>query len=139
LVAKSPITLEIFKSRTRGAFFKILAFQSGRKYRLKQLEPESQTPLPNSEPDRTVAAPFGLIPLAVPYEDSPPEARILNAVAVGLVREGRNDIALELGIPKADFTRALRSLKNEGAIYVGAGGKYRLSFHTSNFPNIVAK
>jgi hypothetical protein len=116
-----------------------LAFQSGRKYRLKQLEPESQTPLPNSETDRPFAAPFGLIPLAVPYEDSPPEARILNAVAVGLVREGRNDVALELGIPKADFTRALRSLKNEGAIYVGAGGKYRLSFHTSNFPNIVAK
>ena len=116
-----------------------MAFQGGRKYRLKQLEPESQTPLPNSEPDRTFAAPFGLIPLAVPYEDSPPEARILNAVAVGLVREGRNDIAPELGITKADFARALRSLKNEGAIYVGASGKYRLSFHTSNFPNIVAK
>ena len=106
---------------------------------MKQLEPESQTPLPNSDPDRAIAAPFGLIPLAVPYEDSPPEARILNAVAVGLVREGRNDVAPELGISKADFARALRSLKNEGAIHVGAGGRYQLSFHTSNFPNIVAK
>lgn len=106
---------------------------------MKQLEPENQTPLPNSESERAFAAPFGLIPLAVPYEDSPPEARILNAVAVGLVREGRNEVALELGITKADFTRALRSLKNDGAVYVGSGGKYRLSFHTSNFPNIVAK
>jgi len=79
------------------------------------------------------------MPLAVPYEDSPPEVRILNAVASGLVREGRNEIAPELGIPKADFIRALRSLKNDGTIYVGAGGRYRLSFHTSNFPNIVAK
>ena len=106
---------------------------------MKQLEPENQTPLPNSESERAFAAPFGLIPLAVPYEDSPPEARILNAVAVGLVREGRNDVALELGITKADFTRALRSLKNDGAVYVGSGGRYRLGFHTSNFPNIVAK
>ena len=106
---------------------------------MKQLEPENQTPLPNLESERAFAAPFGLIPLAVPYEDSPPEARILNAVAVGLVREGRNEVALELGITKADFTRALRSLKNDGAVYVGSGGKYRLSFHTSNFPNIVAK
>ena len=106
---------------------------------MKQLEPESQTPLPNSESDRQFSAPFGLIPLAVPYEDSPPEARILNAVATGLVREGRNDVALELGITKTDFVRALRSLKNDGAIHVGSGGKYRLSFHTSNFPNIVAK
>ena len=139
MVEKFQITLEIFKSGTQGPNFNILAFQSGRKYRLKQLEPESQTPLPNSEPDRAFAAPFGLIPLAVPYEDSPPEARILNAIAVGLVREGKNDVAPELGIPKSDFARVLRSLKNEGAIYVGAGGKYRLSFHTSNFPNIVAK
>jgi len=139
LVEKFQITLEIFKSGTQGGNFNILAFQGGRKYRLKQLEPESQTPLPNSEPVRALAAPFGLIPLAVPYEDSPPEARILNAIAVGLVREGKNDVAPELGIPKSDFARVLRSLKNEGAIYVGAGGKYRLSFHTSNFPNIVAK
>jgi len=116
-----------------------LVFQSGRKYRLRQLEPEDQNPLPNQQPDRPFAAPFGLMPLAVPYEDSPPEVRILNAIASGLVREGRNDIASELGIPKTDFARALRSLKNEGTIYVGAGGRYRLSFHTSNFPNIVAK
>jgi DNA-binding IclR family transcriptional regulator len=79
------------------------------------------------------------MPLVVPYEDSPPEVRILNAVAAGLVVEGRNDVAPELGMLKADFARVLRSLKNDGAIYVGAGGKYRLSFHTSNFPNIVAK
>jgi len=116
-----------------------LVFQGGRKYRLKQLEPEDQNPLPNQQPDRPFAAPFGLMPLAVPYEDSPPEVRVLNAVAAGLVFEGRNDVAPELGVSKMDFNRALRSLRNEGAIYVGAGGKYRLSFHTSNFPNIVAK
>ena len=106
---------------------------------MRQLEPEDQTPLPNQQPDRPFAAPFGLMPLAVPYEDSPPEVRILNAVAAGLVFEGRNDAAPGLGVSKADFTRALRLLKNDGVIYVGAGGKYRLSFHTSNFPNIVAK
>jgi hypothetical protein len=129
----------MFKSEPQARSSNTLELQSGRKYRLKQLEPESQTPLPNLQPERGFAAPFGLMPLTVPYEDSPPEARILNAVAAGLVVEGRSDIALELGIPKTDFTRALRSLKNEGAIYVGPGGRYRLSFHTSNFPNIVAK
>jgi DNA-binding IclR family transcriptional regulator len=79
------------------------------------------------------------MPLAVPYEDSPPEVRILNAVAAGLVFEGRSNTVLELGMSKADFARALRSLKNDGVIYVGTGGKYRLSFHTSNFPNIATK
>jgi DNA-binding IclR family transcriptional regulator len=79
------------------------------------------------------------MPLAVPYEDSPPEARVLNAVVAGLVFEGRNDVAAELGLPKMDFARAIRSLKSDGAIYAGAGGRYRLSFHTSNFPNIVTK
>lgn len=79
------------------------------------------------------------MPLAVPYEDSPPEVRILNAVAAGLVFEGRKDVASELGMPKTDFMRALRLLRNDGAIFIGAGGRYRLNFHTSNFPNIVAK
>jgi DNA-binding IclR family transcriptional regulator len=79
------------------------------------------------------------MPLAVPYEDSPPEVRILNAVAAGLVFEGRSNAAPELGMSKVDFARALRSLKNDGVIYVGTGGKYRLSFHTSNFPNIATK
>lgn len=106
---------------------------------MRQLEPEEQSPLPSQQLDRPFAAPFGLMPLAVPYEDSPPEVRILNAVTAGLVFEGRSDAATGLGISKTDFTRALRSLKNDGAIYVGAGGKYRLSFHTSNFPNIVTK
>jgi len=106
---------------------------------LKQLEPEDQNSVPNQQPERQFVAPFGLMPLAVPYEDSPPEVRILNAVAAGLVFEGRNDVALGLGVSKMDFSRALRSLKNDGAIFVGAGGRYRLSFHTSNFPNIVAK
>jgi hypothetical protein len=79
------------------------------------------------------------MPLAVPYEDSPPEVRILNAVAAGLVFEGRSNTVLELGMSRADFARALRSLKNDGVIYVGTGGKYKLSFHTSNFPNIATK
>jgi hypothetical protein len=129
----------MFKKRPQSWHFRILAFQSGRKYRLRQLEPEDRTPLPNQQPARSFAAPFGLMPLAVPYEDSPPELRILNAVAAGLVFEGRSNIASELGMPKTDFTRVLRLLKNDGAIYVGAGGRYRLSFHTSNFPNIVLK
>lgn len=113
--------------------------QSGRKYRLRQLEPEDQTPPLDQQPLRPFAAPFGLMPLAVPHEDSPPEVRILNAVAAGLLFEGRSDVARELGMSRTDFARALRSLKNDGAIHVGAGGRYRLSFNTSNFPNIVAK
>jgi hypothetical protein len=106
---------------------------------LKQLEPEDQIALPDQQPQRLLVAPFGLIPLAVPYEDCPPEVRILNAVVSGLVFEGRSKTAPELGMSKVDFARVLRSLKNDGVIYVGPGGRYRLSFHTSNFPNIVTK
>lgn len=79
------------------------------------------------------------MPLAVPYEDSPLEARVLNAVAAGLVTEGRTAIAATLEMQKADFVRVLRVLKSEGMIHVGAGGRYVLSFRTSNFPNIITK
>ena len=79
------------------------------------------------------------MPLAVPYEDSPPEARVLNAVAAGLVFEGRNTIAPALGMQKSEFGRVLRLLKNEGMIHVGVGGRYVLGFPTSNFPNIITK
>lgn len=53
--------------------------------------------------------------------------------------EGRSHNAEELGMTKAEFTRALKSLRASGAIYTGPGGRYRLSFNTSNFPNIAAK
>ena len=103
------------------------------------MDPYDQSLFQDQRSDRPFVTPFGLIPLTVPYEDSPPEARVLNAVVAGLVFEGRPDIALGLGMPKTDFVRVLRSLRNDGAIYVGANGRYRLSFRTSNFPNIVAK
>ena len=82
---------------------------------------------------------FGLMPLAVPYDDSPPELRVLNAVAAGLLFEGRTHASPDLGLSKPEFARVLRSLKANGAIHVGAGGRYRLSFNTANFPGVVAK
>ena len=80
-----------------------------------------------------------MLPLAVPYDDSPPELRVLNAVALGLLYENTSNGAQELGMSKLDLNRVLRSLKNNGAIYAGATGKYRLSFRTSNFPGIVVR
>jgi DNA-binding IclR family transcriptional regulator len=79
------------------------------------------------------------VPLVVPYEDSPPELRILNTISAGLLFEGRNDKAEELGMTKSEFSRVLRFLKTSGAIYAGPGGRYRLSFNTSNFPNVAAR
>jgi DNA-binding IclR family transcriptional regulator len=77
--------------------------------------------------------------LAVPYEDSPPEMRVLNAVAAGLLYEGRTNVAPDLGLSKQEFSRVLRSLRTNGAVHIGAGGRYRLSFNTSNFPGIFAR
>ncbi len=79
------------------------------------------------------------MPLVVPYEDSPLELRILNAVCAGLLFEGRNDRAEEMGMTKVEFARALRSLRSSGAIYAGPGGRYRLTFNTSNFPNVASR
>ena len=84
-------------------------------------------------------AAFGLVPLVVPYEDSPPELRILNRISAGLLFEGRTGAAEELGMTKPEFARALRSLRTSGAIYAGPGGRYRLGFNTSNFPNVVSR
>ena len=95
--------------------------------------------LPSQQPPKPLVAAFGLVPLAVPYEDSPPELRILNTISAGLLFEGRRENAEELGMSKSEFARALRSLRTSGAIYVGPGGRYRLGFSTSNFPDIVAR
>ena len=40
---------------------------------------------------------------------------------------------------KSEFSRALKSLRTSGAIYVGPGGRYRLSFSTANFPNVASR
>ena len=79
------------------------------------------------------------MPLVVPYEDSPPELRILNMISAGLLFEGRFDRTEELGMTKPEFSRLVRSLKASGAIYAGPGGRYRLGFSTSNFPNVAAR
>lgn len=79
------------------------------------------------------------MPLVVPYEDSPPELRVLNMISAGLVFEGRSDRAEELGMTRPEFSRLVRSLKASGAIYAGPGGRYRLSFSKSNFPNVAAR
>ena len=112
---------------------------SGREDRMRQLERESQLPSEYQQRQRTSVAVFGLMPLAVPYDDSPPELRVLNAVAAGLLFEGRTRATPDLGLSKPEFARVLRSLKANGAIHVGAGGRYRLSFSTANFPGIVAR
>ena len=110
---------------------------SGRKDRLRQIEPEGE--LPSHQPLKPLGAAFGLVPLVVPYEDSPPEIRILNVISAGLLFDGRSEKAEELGMTKSEFSRALRSLKASGAIYAGPGGRYRLSFSKSNFPNVAAR
>jgi len=101
------------------------------------LEPEGE--LPENPSPRQLHAAFGLLPLVVPYEDSPPELRILNTVSAGLLFEGRGQNAEELGMTKSEFSRALKSLRTSGAIYVGPGGRYRLSFSTANFPNVASR
>ena len=116
-----------------------LVFQSGRKHRLRQLEPDDQLPPEFEQPRGRFPTAFGLMPLAVPYDDSPPELRILNAISAGLLFEGRREPIQELGLTKPEFVRALRALKTTGAIHVGPGGRYRISFDTSNFPNITLR
>ncbi len=82
---------------------------------------------------------FGLIPLTTPYADSDPELRVLNAVARGLLFERMKEPARELEMTKSEYSRSLRSLKSDKLIYIGSDGKYRLTFGTANFPNIVAR
>ncbi len=82
---------------------------------------------------------FGLVPLPTPYSESDPDHRILNAVARGLLFERMKEPAAEFQLSKVEFNRTLRSLKNDGLIYVGMDGKYRLTFGTANFPNLIAR
>ncbi|MDA4131465.1 MAG: hypothetical protein OK457_11900 [Thaumarchaeota archaeon] len=80
-----------------------------------------------------------MVPLTTPYIDSDPEHRVLNAVARGLLYERIKEPADELEMTKLEYSRSLRSLKNDGTIYAGPDGKYRLTFGTSNFPNLIAR
>jgi hypothetical protein len=130
---------EILKKVPKYRALNRMVSASGRKDRLRQLEPEGDAPYAYQKPLKPLATAFGLVPLAVPYDDTPPELRVLNAVALGLLFENTSSVAQELGMSKLDLNRVLRSLKNNSAIYVGATGKYRLSFRTSNFPSIVVK
>jgi DNA-binding IclR family transcriptional regulator len=77
--------------------------------------------------------------LATPYNESDPDHRILNAVARGLLFERMKEPAAEFQMTRVEFSRTLRSLKNDGLIYVGSDGKYRLTFGTANFPNLIAR
>lgn len=79
------------------------------------------------------------MPLVVPYEDSLPELRILNAVSSGLLYEGRSRNAENLGMTKLEFAKAVHSLRAGGAIFVDPGGRYRLGFRIANFPNVVSR
>ena len=82
---------------------------------------------------------FGIVPLTTPYSDSDPDHRVLNAVARGLVYDGVKEPAKELQMTKLEYNRTLRSLRNDGLVFAGADGKYRLTFGTSNFPNLVPR
>lgn len=135
----SATNQEILKRLPKWGESNSLVSQSGRKDRVRQLEPEGQLPSQYVQPQRPLTTAFGLMPLVVPYDDSPPELRILNAVFAGLLFEGRGDIIQELDMTRMEFARALRALKTSGAIHAGPGGRYRLSFSTSNFPNVTAK
>jgi len=82
---------------------------------------------------------FGLVSLTTPYAESDPELRILNAIKRGLVYETKRSVADELRMSKLEYSRILGSLKNSGEIYVTPEGKFRLTFDTSNFPNIATR
>lgn len=97
-----------------------------------------QLPPPSSNSVRVPRIAFGIVPLTTPYGDSDPDHRILNAVARGLLFERMKEPASELAMTKIEYSRALRSLRNDGLIYAGVDGKYHLTFGTANFPNIVA-
>ena len=97
-----------------------------------QLPPVQQIP-------RIPRIAFGVVPLTTPYSDSDPDHRVLNAVARGLLFERIKEPADELEMTRLEYSRVLRSLKNDGHIYVGSDGKYRLTFGTANFPNLIAR
>lgn len=82
---------------------------------------------------------FGVVPLTTPYSDSESDHRVLNAVARGLVFDRIKEPADELEMTRVEYSRTLRSLRNDGLIYVGPDGKYLLTFGTSNFPNLIAR
>ena len=63
---------------------------------------------------------------------------MLNAIARGLLYEGIKEPADELEMTRTEYSRTIRSLKNDGLIYAGPDGKLRLTFGTSNFPNLIA-
>ena len=97
----------------------------------------SHPDVPQTSPVPRIA--FGLVPLTTPYGDSEPDHRVLNAVARGLLFERIKEPAEELEMTRLEYSRSLRSLKNDGLIYVGSDGKYRLTFGTANFPNLIAR
>ena len=129
--------LEMLKALPQEENHNRLVSQSGRKGRLRQLEPEGD--YPGQPPARPPIAAFGLVPLVVPYEDSLPELRILNAVSSGLLYEGRSRNAENLGMTKVEFAKAVHSLRTSGAIFVDPGGRYRLGFKIANFPNVASR
>jgi hypothetical protein len=105
---------------------------------LRHSDSGDQIQLPFSRGLRVPRIAFGVVPLTTPYSESDPDYRVLNAVARGLLFERMKEPADELEMSKLEYSRTLRSLKNDGLIYVGTDGKYRLTFGTSNFPNLIA-
>ena len=107
---------------------------------LKQSDNGDQIQFPSFEQiSRVPRIAFGLIPLTTPYSDSDPDHRVLNAIARGLVFDGNTEPAGELEMTKTEYSRTLRSLRNDGLVFVGPDGKYKLTFGTSNFPNLIPR
>jgi DNA-binding transcriptional ArsR family regulator len=107
---------------------------------LKQSDSGEQIQFPSFEQiSRVPRIAFGIVPLTTPYSESDPDHRVLNAVARGLVFDGIKDAARELEMSKTEFSRTLRSLRNDGLVFVDQDGKYRLTFGTSNFPNLIPR
>ena len=101
-----------------------------------------QFQLPPSPAPKILRVPriaFGIVPLTTPYVESDPDHRVLNAISRGLLFENVRGAAAELQLTRSEYSRTIRNLKNDGLIYTGVDGKYRLTFGTSNFPNIVAR
>ena len=116
-----------------------LVLQPQRKDNLGTSERHDEIQIPYRRKLRAPRISFGLVPLTAPFEESDPELRVLNAVSSGLLFERMNTFPEELRMTKLEFNRIIKSLRNNGQIFVNPDGKYKLSFDTSNYPNLVTR
>ncbi len=132
--------LAIFNTRKITEYeYKKLVLRSHHKNDPRVSDREEEAQISTQSKIRVPRIAFGLVPLTTPYDESDPELRILNTIKRGLLYETTKTVAEELKMSKLEYNRILRSLKNSGEIYVTPEGKFKLTFDTSNFPNIITR